>query len=305
MTVEPPDDALQFDGTGQHRPDIRTITWHSKQSKDEWGDYIMRTHGVAPREIEWMEFIDESSPRDVVIFNLTHKNRTEWLQKVAESGETLHYNPIRDVEPYTGLAEKHVEASSDDPQRMTYGVIGKDESAVEEVHESEIRQPRKDHEIIGQHLGFPDCCTRHHQKISHPNNSSEKYYRIASNSPSAQPINDDPHEIHVTDAERIISPYWKEFNVSTVTHIPHSLECEESVEVAERRLEYMDELGHGEYAEKTLEWLNEPHIFHAKNGMYTVTNKHATLVSSRTPRQGERLVVVGDIEEVRDELGAF
>jgi len=147
---------------------------------------------------------------------------------------------------FTGVAETGGPGFShlvDDGCESILGVISQSKDKALELKNAWEEDPQ-DHHTIGRLLGYPECCIEFFVE-----NWEEGIYdpmvQMAENS-GVEPVEEysDYRHRYVYDVqgEAILNPLLRYWGVRILSHIPCSSTCEESVEVANKRLDLMEEL---------------------------------------------------------------
>lgn len=274
MTVEPsyvdnPPDTIEL------KPFAR-FNWKTSDSRDMYAEE-MDEFPRAKHEAEWLSVKDGRTDRKAAIIHVRDHNRERWIERVGK--HDLAYRPIRYSKPYDGFAHKFHPTDKSDPRRITYSVIAQNEDIADKMKEAELeRQGQDRHDVIGELLGFPDCCRSFFGDVWVDNYElglTDPMYEVACNTPSAEEITDRTN-VRVAKPEAYTNVLWRYFGWSFITHIPCSFECEESVEIGEARHEIMKENGFADAAEAAYEWMDQPATWDGLKRIATIKNMHVT-----------------------------
>jgi len=297
MTVEP----AYHDDFGSITLDVEPYTgwnWTSAANRDAWtggGDTtfsgLMRRMRQLRSEAEWRSVLDTDTDRCVAIVNLNHSNMEEWVSRAGE--HNLQYRTIRYNEPYDGFAHSHRPTSRDNPRRLCYGVVARSSDLLDAAEEActELERHEK-HEQLGELLGFPSCCRQFFQDVWLDAGIDDPMYEVACNTSSAERINtsDGTDTIKLHDPSPWVNVLWRYFQLSFITHIPCSFDCEASKHVAYNRGELM--LDVDEDAAKALKsWLDQPHSWSGHNAIAHVKSEPAIAQTQTSPYlQNKRII---------------
>lgn len=246
--------------------------WKTGEARDQWQELLDEaTDGV--REAEWLSVLDDRTDRKAAIIYINNYNREKWLKRVGEHG--LHYRDIRYTEPYEGYSHKHFPTDVNDPNRLTYAVVAENADVADKIEEAELNfTGYKKHNTIGEFLDFPECCREFFVKHWSNEGHVDPMYEVSCNTPSAEPIDGDPQNVHIKDPNPWVNAMYRYWGLCFLTHIPCSWECEKSAEVARHRGEIMSENGYKDGANALYNWLNEPMVWTGKNGLAHVKNQY-------------------------------
>jgi len=246
--------------------------WKSPAARDHYGD-LLRRAAAGKADAEWRSVADSDTDRKAAIVHVDHRTRDDWLQRVGE--HDLAYRHIRDTAPYGGFAHSFSPVEGDDPERVSYAAVAETEDVADKMYEAEIeRSGWEKHNLVGELLGFPECCREHFYDWFIDAGVRDPVYETACNSPSAEAVDGDHNHVRVPEAEPAVSPLFRYFGYSFVTHIPCSLECEGSLEVARDRYRLMAEHGYHDAADALHEWLSLPAEWTSYKRIAEVRNRH-------------------------------
>lgn len=276
---------------------FENTNWKSAAARDEWAE-LLDTMSKAKTFAEWYSVLDPDCARDAAIIHINNYNREKWLRRLGE--HDLHYRDIRYSKPYGGFSHKFFPTDEHDPERLTYAVIGQTEEIVEEMKDAELNGGRHArHDIVGQHLGFPDCCRSFFndewvgEGDTYQQRKIDPMYEITCNSGNAERIDGDPHTLQVMDPNPGANVLWRYFGWSFVTHLPCSWDCEASIEIARNRYRIMAENGYEDAANALYHWLSSPHTWDGLHGICNVRNQYMT-AESTTSSYWEKKTIVWD-----------
>lgn len=276
-----------------------TYTWRSASAKEKWSPILTYSGLGIMDDVEFYQMLRDDTDRDVKIIHFSHRNRHDLLRRIAE--HELYYREIKEIERFDGFSQSHTSAADDDPRRVSYSVISPDEDAADDVQYAELNlQGEEKHRIIGERLGFPDCCISYlTDSYSQEGSYPEHMYHSASQSTSAEPIGDMEYGIKLDETDIHIGiPVWRNTPFKIITHSPHSFSCEDSQRIAEERLESLEKAGQEEVVELLREWYNEPFIWEIKNGIETIQNKYLKVQTTGHHTTEQLRIEGGDISKI-------
>lgn len=269
--------------------------WKTKQARDEWSDMFYRM-ARAKDAAEWLSVSDDRSDRKAAIIHVRNSNREEWLERISDIG--LVFRAIRYSEPYDGFSHVTRTTSKKDPERITYSVIAQNKDIADKFVEAETEMSGEDrHHTVGEFLAFPKCCRDFFMDVWVDQFQIDPLYEIACNSSCSEPIDGDPENILLRDPEPWANIFWRYFGVSFITHLPCSVDCEDSYKVAKTRGEIMADNGYREEANKLWEWLREPFIWTGHNALAHIRNRYIIGSSGTSEYWSKKRVVWGQEHE--------
>lgn len=248
------------------------FNWKTAESRDEWDEVLVQM-SRAKRLAEWKSVLSDKTDRKAAIIHVTNTNREDWLKRVGSYG--LAYRDIRYTSPSNGFSHRFHPTSPNDPERVTYAVIAKNEDVADKMEEAELEMSGKErHDTVGTLLNFPECCRDFFYEHFIDRGMKDYIYEMACNSESAKAVDGDRTEILIQDTEPLNNVIHRYFGHSFLTHIPCSFNCGESTKVAENRGEIMAENGYREAANRMYQWLSLPTVWTGNNSLAHVKNRH-------------------------------
>jgi len=273
MTVEPNyhDEFGNYDiDTGSYT----AINWKTPRSRDSWAN-IFSKMAEARSEAEWRSVMDDETDRKAAIIHINNYNREDWLERVGDND--LHYREIRYSEPYGGFAHEFTPTDKSDLNRITYSVIAENSDIADKMKEAELEmQGHEKHDIVGELLGFPECCRQFFLDDWIDNSIRDPMYEISCNTPSSESIDGDRNKLLVKEPNDGVNIMWRYFGIGFNTHMPCSWECEESVELARNRYRVMNKNGYSDEADLIHKWISQPMKWSGYHGQAHIQNSHVT-----------------------------
>jgi len=189
----------------------------------------------------------------------------------------LHFLPIRKCKRVQGFAHKFYDPSPNEPYDI-YGVVSRDKKYCEDfrrAHETSNDQR------IGALLGYPRCCVKFF--IENWYKSYDPIWRIALNT---------PHKL-TRKNEAVILDYYPEvnillryFGIRAVPHLPCSFACEESKQLGQAFMDFIDRRRELE------ELLSSPITWNCYKGVAIVETKWFIGVANSMPFKEPHLVIM-------------
>lgn len=288
----------QQEALSEMRPRLSPFTksnWKTAESRDMWRDLLIRV-AESISEVEWLSVLDDRTDRSAAIIHVHHENRDRWLKRVSE--HDLCYERIRWQKKFDGYNSKFDKADGDDPNRMSYSVVSKNQDIADKVKEIESRdggpQGEERHRQLAKFLGFPECCVEKFIDVWLGQDRIDPIYEIACNSSNAELIDDNPNHIRLVDPEPWANILFRSFGWSYISHLPCSFDCEKSHKIAQQRGEIMAENGYREEANELFRWINQPHVWSGYKSQSRIANAHFLGASQTSAYWNKKRVVWGE-----------
>jgi hypothetical protein len=189
-------------------------------------------------------------------------------------------------------------------------VIAENQDVCDRMTEAELEyRGAEKHDTVGELLGFPDCCREFFNDVWLADGQIDPMYEAACNTSTAEAVDGDRSTVRIPDPNPGLCPMWRYWGVGFVTHLPCSLDCEASVEVARERYRIMQEAPDdvvGEHVPDAItQWLRLPFEWSANNGLARVSNRHLLGRTHTTGYLRKKTVIWGDEPEARDVVDEF
>ena len=214
-------------------PPFVKIAWKSKDLKEEWGERILRI-SRAYHNAEYL--LVKKKDRACAVVHIDWKTADDLIEKITTDG--LIYLPIRWSKKYSGFSHKHFFTQKGDPDSFIYGVLSYDLDHAKQFRDAELNG-KVDHKVIGELLGYPECCSdafidRWGKGIIDPLfEAAEVVGEIESNNGT---------EIIHAKAHPYANPFLRYFGVRITSHLPCSIQCQDTIKIGEKWIEAMREL---------------------------------------------------------------
>lgn len=148
-----------------------------------------------------------------------------------ESYNTLRMNnmsffPVNESGSYSGFSHRHLPRMPNKPYHVYGAAVRNDDLEAGELFVEYSNSEPTNHEGIGlELLGYPDCCVNFF-KENWGKVSLDPVYEAAINTKNAE-VEDG---IVTVEAHPFSNPMLRYFGLRITPHLPHSLECEKSIE---------------------------------------------------------------------------
>lgn len=239
-------------------PFARTL-WVTEEAQRYWEPKIQAASQAFHRLESLTVF---HGVRRVFTTHFTPETLIDGFDQLAKLG--LVFYPLHRVGSYTGFAHYHPPVEPGKPWTY-YGVVGKLEDAKAFAEATRVG----DHETMGELLGYPKCCTESFNTVWKAGyidpvwQAAEASYEEA---PEAFEVFDPKNRFVRLKPIPESLPVLRYIGIRMVSHIPHSLTCEASKEIADKWREVAKEEGlyYGalEYADEMLRWNIEWSVLH-------------------------------------------
>lgn len=219
-----------------HEVDVQPFTkvsWKSEELKDIWAERIMRI-SRAYHNAEYL--LVKKKVRPCAVVHISWRTADDLIEKITT--DRLIYLPIRWSKTYSGFSHKHFFTQKGDPDSFIYGVLSYDLEYAHQFREAELNG-KVDHKVIGELLAYPACCSdafvdRWSKGIIDP-------LFEAAESVSDIETRNGTEIIHAT-AHPYANPFLRYFGVRITSHLPCSVQCQETIKLGEKWIEAMREL---------------------------------------------------------------
>lgn len=266
--------------------------WKSPSSREGWRDVLQRA-ARGKSEAEWRSVLDGRTERRAAIIHVNNYNREAWLRRVSE--HDLVYRDIRFTRPHQGFAHGFTDTDVDDLERITYAVVAQDVDVADEFVEAETELGSLEkHDVVGELLGFPECCRDFFADVWASQGQIDPMYEVACNSGNAEAIDGDREDVLIRDPDPWNNVLYRYFGWAFITHIPCSWDCEASMEIARSRGELMADNGYKDAANALWEWLSEPMVWTGYHGICHLVNQHFLGSSSTSDYWSKKRIVWGE-----------
>ncbi len=202
---------------------------------------------------------------------------SERLQK-----DGMVWLPIQWSRSYSGFSHYHLPTTVGDPNSSCYGVMAKNMEDAEAFRTASAYNGRNagqvDHEIIGELLGFPPCCTKNFVD-KWAEGFFDPVWQSAIGTKANRVVEDRVVEVegHIHTNQML-----RYFGFRTTSHFPCSLDCEGSIAIGDVWLEVMREID-PEAASCLVEVLERPLIWSCLHGIATIETPEFTCITNSLP----------------------
>jgi len=226
------------------------IAWKSKEAKEIWAERILRI-SRAYHNAEYLLVKKKIRPCAVIHISW-NAGVDELIERITT--DRLFYLPIRWSKKYSGFSHKHFFTQKGDPDSFIYGVLSYDLDYAKQFRDAELGD-HVNHEKIGELLGYPKCCTeafidRWSKGIFDPVFEAAEIVATKKEKINGTEI------IHAT-AHPYANPFLRYFGVRITSHLPCTIQCEETKKIGEKWIQAMRELDE-EAAKWAVEILSMP-----------------------------------------------
>jgi len=260
------------------------VIWNDPDMQDEWGEKVKQ----ARRVHQTMEYeMVKEKIRKCATMHIAPRNYDKQIERIQKDG--LVWLPVQRTKSYNGFSHKHFPSDKIDMNTNVYGVLSYKMEYAERFREVSGTQ-NTDHHVIGDLLGFPECCSKFFTEIW-GDGYYDPLYQIAKNSEHEQI---DERTLKVKPHIATIQ-YMRYAGFRLTSHFPCSLECKESIAVGKDWYDLTKEkepLGM-DYLEEILSLDTEWSVLH---GVATVTTYPFTLLANSLPTKKEWKVIWDEVK---------
>jgi hypothetical protein len=257
-------------------PEFIRIGWITDRARNAWGKRLQRVIRA------WGEVESASvtlGVRDVALIKTSAQRKSEIEKSLASQDwmAVLLDTPDRFVKP----AEDTANGESNGPAAV-HLVIGK-EPHISRFHQAWLE---KDHEQIGQLLGYPACCRNAFRDHYMTDDSVDPTWIIANRTVSTTD--------NITQIENTASVFGNVLlrlaGIRAVPHLPCRFDCSATTQFGLRLLDVATQIGFGEEMQWLLEILSWPVEWSALHGIGEIKTP-LFRISAQTDATAQKIVV--------------
>lgn len=212
--------------------------------------------------------------------HLTPRNFHILIERLKKDG--MVWLPIQWSKNYSGFSHHHLPTVEGDSDSSCYGVMARnleDAEAFRTASAYNGRNARKvDHEVIGELLGFPSCCTKFFVE-EWGKGFFDPVWQSAIKAEKGGEISDRVIEVegHIHTNQML-----RYYGFRTTSHFPCNLNCEGSIEMGDVWLGVMEKTNKAE-TDVLIEILEMPLIWSCLHGIATVETPAFTVITNSLP----------------------
>lgn len=214
---------------GMDPPGGHQIVWINEEAKGIWEKSI----DLICKENQNLEMLSvRMGHRDCGTVTINSEDYVEYVHRYPD----LIFLPLSKVGRFSGFAHRHSGVNPGDPYFM-YCVYGKDLGSVQRFKDLYDSQ---DHVGIGEMLGFPACCGGFFEEVW-KDGFIDPIWQMAERTTKNKGIDQKNKIWKIWDSSIHCNPLLRYIGVRSGFHIPHSFDCEESIQVGRSRMDLMDD----------------------------------------------------------------
>lgn len=220
-------------------PPFARIQWASKEIKDKY----------EPMWYKAMKFfitMEKESVirgmRRVTTDSIGPKQIMGVQQELLKKG--LYFLPLQRVGSYTGVSSYHPPVEEGKPWNF-YGVVAREIADAElfrKANAGEGNAGRVDHKVIGDLLGYPECCVEHFEKLFVGERIADLTWHRAIATPPEFIRKREGNLIVLKNIPWQVNNIFKPFSNMAIFHMPCSFSCKKTEEIAVKWFEVANEL---------------------------------------------------------------
>lgn len=192
-------------------------------------DNLKRVFGTRTKSLEILYLLKDLKP--VVRHGYYDAELGRVKEFCQKNGLAIEISPYKVVlaDPHKQYSDKGFKVRAEDPRRgMFFTYISKDQ---QKAAMADAFEYKNDHRGLGLLLGYPDCCVSF----------------FIDNYPERSRLDNDYVIPALKNSKAVRFPYFnnilkRHVDINLLSHFPHSFECEESKEIAKRRMRLIAEL---------------------------------------------------------------
>ena len=219
--------------------------------------------------------------------HLAPHNFHRLIEKLRKDG--MVWLPIQWSRNYTGFSHYHLPTVEGDPNSSCYGVMARDIEDAELFRTASAYEGRGggkvDHEIIGELLGFPACCTKFFT-----DKWSEGYFDPVWQSAEDTEGNISKGKVMEVEGHIHTNQMLRYYGLRTTSHFPCKMDCEESIRIGQDWLEVMHSID-PHLTDSLVEFLEMPLVWSCLHGLATIETPVFTLITNSLPTKDKWTVL--------------
>lgn len=256
--------------------------WNTPEYEEEWGEKFRLARGLHHR-LEY-EMVKQGK-RKCATLHISPFNYDKEIERFMEDG--LVWLPVQRTKCYNGFSHKHFPVDRMDMDSNVYGVLAQNYDDAFNFRVASKGQGA-DHELIGELLGFPECCcegfTGWWPEYYDP------VYQCALGKEENEGRTVAVDSIHIATHQMM-----RYVGLRLTSHFPCRLDCEASIEVGKDWYDVAKD-----FDPKGLKALEEilslPGEWSVLHGIVVVTTEPFTFISNSLPTQKEWTVKWDHVE---------
>lgn len=224
-----------------------SLSWRTQEIRDKWEPVRQEINRVA--HIAEYEMIKEGH-RHCDVYSFSAGNFDYEINWVIDHG--FYPLTILRSRNYEGFGHRHYHADKIGPDVFIYSVIADTYENAKKFQQASLGEV--DHKIIGQLLGYPDCCIDWFLPVWIGQRVADPMFELAVNTPGSEMIT--PSEVSVK-GHPMLNRFARYFGLCVSPFFPHSLTCPDAIKFCNNWYKIMHK--HAPYeSERLLELLSMP-----------------------------------------------
>lgn len=262
------------------------LVWNSTEARERYE--VMVNRALPLHDKAEYEMVRQGLRRCGTL-HLSPHNFHSHIEKLQKDG--MVWLPIQWTRNYGGFSHRHIPTTIGDSNSSCYGVMaGKLEDAEEFRRASSyMAHNQTDHEVLGELLGFPKCCSSFFVD-KWGSGYYDPVWHSAADTKNAKVIDERVIEV---EGHIHTNQMMRYRGLRTTSHFPCSLDCEDSIKIGDVWLDVMrsiDPTG----TEDLIELLSMPLVWSCLHGITTVETPIFTIVTNSLPTK-ERWTVLYNV----------
>lgn len=252
------------------------LVWNSESARRKY-EPLMATVASLHDTAEY-EMVRQGK-RKCGTLHLAPHNFHRIIEKLKKDG--MVWLPIQWSRNYTGFSHYHLPTVEGDPESSCYGVMARDIEDAELFRTASAYEGRGggkvDHEIIGELLGFPACCTKFFVE-----EWANGYYDPVWQSALKTEGNICSDKLMEVEGHIHTNQMLRYYGLRTTSHFPCRMDCKESIEVGKDWLEVMRSID-THLTDSLIEFLEMSLVWSCLHGLAVVETPVFTLITNSLP----------------------
>ena len=238
-----------------------TMCWNTRELKDEWEPILADINSVD--YYAQYEMIKKGH-REANTYHYGTHNFDNQINWVSENG-FVSLN-IHRTQSHQGYDHKFYMKDNIDMNTTIYGGVALDYDTVLKFKEAHLTDHGTDHKLVGQMLGYPDCCIDWFlENWIGEDGVADPSWRCAANTTGSRVIDN----VVGVKGDARLNNLLRAFGFKVGGYFTHSYDCPEAIVFADKWVECMREVK-PESTDKLLELLDMPMSWSLYNGIIEV-----------------------------------
>jgi len=193
----------------------------------------------------------------------------------------LDFYPTNKSAIYQGFSHKHRDIKPNEPWILYGGAARRDDAEAGKLFTKASTGKLTDHTVIGELLGYPSCCIDFFN-TTWAKDSIDPMFEAALNTEGVQVEDYGNGRKAIVECHPYCNNMLRYFGIRITPHLPHSLQCEKTIEMGHRWIEVMKDID-SKAADWAIEIMSMPLIWNCYKGVAVIDNDIFKAISNSDP----------------------